>query len=435
MYLVFDEVFAPVVRHTTFRILLAIAGKKHLMIKHYDAKTAFLNGYLKETVYMSQPEGYEIEDRRYACKLNKSIYGLKQAARVWNEQLHETLVELGFNQSEVDPCLYILVRGEDSIYLIVYVDDILIAAKTNEKIGEIAKSLKNRFPITDLGALHHYLGVQVERNEGIYYIHQSNYIEKVASSVGLDNARSSKIPLDPGYMKARRDHEPMEKMEQYQQLIGALLYIATISRPDISASVTILSQFNKNPTQSDWTEAKRIVRYLMGTKDLKLKLGGEFNNESIEGYADADWAGYSVERKSHSGYVYLLYGGCISWTCRKQSCVALSSTEAEYIALSEACQEGMWISYILRDLLGKDSLKLTLYDDNQSCIQIATNNKFSNRTKHIETRYHFVRRLRQEKIIELKYCPTDQMIADLLTKPLSATKLNFLLQKCNLQNQ
>lgn len=213
----------------------------------------------------------------------------------------------------------------------MYVDDILISASTNEKIEKIAESLKNRFPITDLGILHHYLGVQVNINEGIYYINQSNYIEKITFSVGLQHARFSKTPLDPGYLKVRCGDKPMDNMEKYQQLIGALLYVASITRPDISASVTILSQFNKNPTQSDWTEAKRIVRYLMGTKDLKLKLGGNFDNETIEGYADADWAGYSPERKSHSGYVYLLFGGCISWACRKQSCVALSSLIAHLI--------------------------------------------------------------------------------------------------------
>lgn len=251
--------------------------------------------------------------------------------------------------------------------------------------------------------------------------------------MGLDSAKNSKVPLDPGYIKARTNGIPMTNPERYQQLIGSLLYIAINTRSDIAASVTILSRFNKNPTESDWTEAKRTVRYLLGTIELKLRLGGNYDDKILTGYADADWAGNNFDRKSNSGYVFQLFGGSISWACRKQSCIALSSTEAEYVSLAEACQEAIWIKKLLKGFLGQENIEAIIYEDKTSCLNMVSNPKFSNQTKHIDTKYHFVRSLFDQGVIKFKYCPTDEMTADLLTKPLLATKLNYLLQKCGLQ--
>lgn len=430
----YNEVFVPVVRPVTFRSLLVIAGRNKFVIKHYDAKTAFLNGNLKETVYMSQPEGYEKKSEEHVCRIRKSLYGLKQAAKVWHDKVDEILKELVFEQSEADPCLYFKRCKFTIIYLIIYVDDILIVARTEDEINQIAVALNKHFQLSDLGHLHHYLGIQVEKLENIFCIHQSAYIQKVATSMGLQDAKYSKIPLDPGHIKARDNNGALiEKPERYQQLIGALLYIAVNTRPDIAASVTILSQFNKRPIEADWIEAKRIVRYLMGTKELKLQLGRDTESEALIGYADADWAENNTDRKSNSGYVYQIFGGTISWACRKQTCIALSSTEAEYISLAEACQEGMWIQKLLQDLLNKETIEVIMYEDNQSCLKMISNFKFSNRTKHIDTKYHFVKHLQSQGLRSFKYCPTELMIADLLTKPLKAVKLNFLLQNCGLQ--
>ena len=252
--------------------------------------------------------------------------------------------------------------------------------------------------------------------------------------MGLQDAKFSRIPLDPGHVKARDNNDkPMKNSERYQQLIGALLYIAIDNRPDIAASVTILSQFNKGPIEADWKEAKRTVRYLMRTKELKLRLGENIENEALLGYADADWAGNNTDRKSNSGYVYRLFGGTISWACCKQTCIALSSTEAEYISLAEACQEGMWIKKLLHELMNNESIDIIIHEDNQSYLKMISNFKFSNRMKHIDTKYHFIKNLQSQGLMHFKYCPTEFMIADLLTKPLNALKLKFLLQKCGLQ--
>lgn len=430
----YDEVFAPVVRHTTFRVMLTIAGQDKLIVVHYDAKTAFLNGQLKETIYMRQPEGYAVKDKEeMVCKLIKSIYGLKQAAKAWNDHLDDVLKSDGFQQSEADPCLYVKYEIEEIIYVVVYVDDFLIACKKRKPIEKTANNLKEHFTLSNLGEIRHYLGVQVIRdNNGIFWIHQGNYIDQILARFGLHEAKTSSIPLDPGFDKIE-EQVPMKDSEKYQQLIGALLYISVNTRPDITASVCILSQYNKQPTETTWNEAKRIARYLKGTKNLWLKLGNEEDEErELYGYSDADWAQSKKDRKSNSGHIYKYNGSLISWGCKKQNSISLSTMEAEYIALAEACQEGLWIQRLLKDFGKQQRKKTVIYEDNQSCLKFILNSKFSNRTKHIDTKYHFVKDLKNRDIMDFKYCPTEHMLADMLTKPMGAQKLSTLREKNNL---
>lgn len=262
----YDEVFAPVVRQTTFKILLTIAGKENLIIKHYDSKTAFLNGDLHQTVYMAQPEGYVISEEnnvKKLCKLKKALYGLKQSAKLWNEKLNSILLNFNFLQSQTDSCFYIERIKENTIFVIIHVDDFLIASKSIDTINETAEFLKRKFQLLCLGILHCYLGIKVRRNsEEIYCIEQTQYIEKILKKIGLNDAKLSNVLIDSGYVKSDKENQPiMEEHEKYQQLIGALLYLAVNTRPDIAASVIILSQNNKHSTSIDWTETKRVGRY------------------------------------------------------------------------------------------------------------------------------------------------------------------------------
>ena len=428
--------FAPVVKQTTFRTLLTIAGQKGMVVKHFDAKTAFLNGKLKERIYMSQPEGYIEGNQEDTCRLIKGIYGLKQAAKVWHDQLSDYIKEYGFMQSVADPCLYIKVDGDNIVYLIVYVDDFLIAAKDIKSINEVADFLSKKFQLKDLGILSYYLGMEIRRNaDGIFCIKQSTYIQSILNRFGLQDAKISRTPLDQGYLKIRQDNEPMPDSERYQQLIGSLLYLAVNSRPDIAASVTILSQYNRSPTKADWNEAKRIARYLKGTSDYELRLGEKNGVPGLIGYADADWAENRSDRKSNSGYIFRFYGSPISWACRKQTCVADSSTHAEYIALAEATREGLWIRYLLEEFKRRAQKTTLVYEDNQSCLKLVENGKFSSRSKHIDIKYHFIRDIKKKDIMDYKYCPTNEMIADMLTKPLGKVKLKDLAEKCGLMCQ
>lgn len=433
----YDEVFAPVVRHATFRTLLTIAGIKGMITMHYDAKTAFLNGSLKEEILMEQPEGFA-SDKNKVCKLIKSLYGLKQAAKTWNDTLNEILKLYKFFQSETDPCLYWKKVEDKIIYLIVHVDDFIISCIDAELIKQTADDLSKHFSLSNLGELHHYLGLQIKRDKnGIYNINQSQYIDSLINRFGLNDAKISKIPLDPGYLKIDRENlKIMPDAKKYQQLIGGLLYIAVHTRPDINAAVTILSQHNNYPTQIDWNETKRVLRYLKGTKNMFLKLGNiEDKNKNLYGFADADWAQNKKDRKSNSGRIFKFFGSPISWSCKKQECVALSSTEAEYISLADASQEAVWLRRLLADF-GAEQIDATIiYEDNQSCLKLLANDKFSHRTKHIDTKYKFAKYLKnEEKIMDYKYCPTEFMLADLFTKPLNRVKLEKMRKDCNIDN-
>lgn len=423
----YDEVFAPVTRSSTFRMLLTVSAKRKYLVKQFDIKTAFLNGKLQEEIYLSQPPGFKINNQVY--KLKKSLYGLKQAARVWNQTIHQVLIDTRFCQSQTDKCLYFKHSDKEACYLIIHVDDIIIAGSSLSVINQVQDTLSQHFQIKDLGSIKFFLGISVDQDElGNYYINQEGYISKIVSEAGLDDAKSSKIPLDPGYYKIK-DSELLKSNEEYRKLIGMLLYVSTNSRPDISSSISILSQKVSNPTKTDLNEVKRVIKYLSGTRNYKLKLSTENSEQNLEIYSDANWAEDRVDRKSNSGYIAFLYGGTVSWACRKQSCVSLSSTEAEYVALSETTQEVIWLQRLCQDFSIQVQLPIQVNSDNQSAINMLQSHKFSNSTKHIELRYHFIKDISEQGIIKVKFCPGEFNLADMLTKPLGASKLKELRSK------
>ena len=333
----YDEVFAPVVRPTTFRTLLSVSAHRDYKVQQYDIKTAFLNGKLdKDTcIYMKQPPGFEVGTK--VCKLKKSLYGLKQAAKSWNDEINRVLLLCGCVQSNIDPCLYSVRRNDQIGYVLVYVDDLIIAGENDDVIDFVAGKIGGEFMIKSLGTVQRYLGIDVLKDvNGNYMISQSGYIQKIIEEADLVDAKVSSIPLDPGYEKLNCEEKVSEY--EYRKLIGMLLYVSVNSRPDISASVSILSQKMSSPTKVDMNEVKRVIRYLKGTIHYKLQVSDVQKDLYLEAYSDANWAECRNDRKSNSGYLCFL-GGTISWSCRKQNSVSLSSTEAEYIALAETCQK------------------------------------------------------------------------------------------------
>lgn len=428
----YDEVFAPVVRQTTFRMLLSVAAKRGYKVKHYDIKTAFLNGELEEDIYMRQPPGFEKNNK--VCHLLKGLYGLKQAARSWNKAIHSVLTSNGYKQSMYDKCLYMKTTNGELCYILLYVDDFIIASKSEEAIKNIADIIGEKFEMKCLGDIQHFLGIEIERDEqGNFMMNQRNYINKIIADCGLTDAKVSKIPLDVGYEKLECD-KMLEDNNIYQKMIGQLLYVSINTRPDISASVSILSQRVSNPRQADLIEIKRIMRYLKGTSNLKLRLSSNDKEQNLIGYTDANWAESKLDRKSNSGYIFMMYGGTVSWACRKQVCVSLSSTEAEYIALCEGSQELVWIKGICKELQVQMQKSTKLYVDNQSCMKLVDNQKFSNRTKHIDTKFHFVRDLNERGELTLEYCSSELNVADLLTKPLGPKRIKDLREKAKVMN-
>lgn len=428
----YDEVFAPVVMHTTFRTLLSVAAKRKMIVHHFDAKTAFLNGKLKETIYMKQPEGFD-GDGSKVCLLKKSIYGLKQAARSWNTALHKVLIEAHFKQSYNDPCLYSKKIDGQFCYVIVYVDDLIVAVLYIEQMNEIERIFKPHFVMQDLGQINYYLGMQVTKDDNENFeLNQSAYIMKIVSDFGLQNAKPAKTPMEVSYGKSNSS-QPLDSNKKYRSLIGRLLYLSVNSRPDISASVSILAQKVSTPTDEDWNQLKRVVKYLKATHHLKLKLSNiQASDLSLFGYADATWADDKLDRKSISGRIVHFNGGTISWSSNKQNLVASSSCEAEFISISEASKEIKWLRQLLEEMHEGINAPTTIFEDNQACIELVRDHKFSYKTKHMDTRYKMIRDLIGQKVIKCEYCPTEEMVADLLTKPLSTIKHNHLREMCNL---
>lgn len=431
----YDEVFAPVAKPFTFRIMLTIAGMENLEILHYDFKTAFLNSNLNEEIYLKQPEGYVKDgNENKVYKLNKCIYGLKQAARMWNSTIDLVLQEIGFSKGNFDQCLYI--NKTKNMYILIFVDDLLIACDNVTYIEETIKKLSKKFEITFIGKVENYIGIQVRKDEnGIYTIGQRNYVKKVLNNLNLNTSKSSKIPLDTGYYKNReQQQEEFLRPDDYRKAVGSLLYLSVNTRPDVSVAASILGRQVAKPYMYDWKEMKRVAKYLKGTINTEIKMGNKEETEEIlYGYADADWAGDKEDRKSNSGYVFIYKGALIDWCCRKQTCVALSSTEAEFIALAEACQQAVFLKNIFEDF-GKEIVNIIMYEDNQAALKMLDHGKMSNRTKHIETKYNFIKDLKQKNIIKFEYCPTNDMLADLLTKPMSQEKLSYFKKELQIQN-
>jgi hypothetical protein len=412
----YEETFSPVVRMESVRSLLAFGAKNNMIIHQMDVETAFLNGNLTENVYMSQPEGFVVEGKEdHVCKLNKSIYGLKQSSRCWNVALHDHLCKIGLVQSLNDPCIY---YSEDKTKICaVYVDDIILLADNELSMSNIKKEVSSKFIVKDLGELDYFLGIHVRNDVDSIILSQSSYIERMLERFSMDQCKPVPTPVDPNVKLVKADEESeLVDVTLYQSAVGSLLYLSTRTRPDIAYAVGSVAKYCSKPTKEHWVAVKRIMRYLRGTISFGLhypKAGAA----SLVGFSDSDWGGDQDDRRSTSGYVFMLGDCCISWKSKKQACVALSTAEAEYIALSGAGQECVWLKRLMGDLdVCTDNC--ILYEDNQSAIALTKNPQFHGRSKHIAIRYHYIRELVENRVLKVEYCSTSDMIADVFTKGL-----------------
>ena len=429
----YDETFSPVVRFSSIRTLLAFAVQNGMFIHQMDVITAFLNGKLDEDIYMNQPEGYIIPGKEnFVCYLKRSIYGLKQSPRCWNKELLDYLVELGFIQSVGDPCVFVCTVNDKLVIIAVYVDDLILATEDSTDMCDLKEALGNRFKMKDLGVLHYCLGIEITQDGECLRLNQKQYILRMLEKFGMLDAYSVTTPAD-GNVKLIKDDGVSAKVDKslYQSLVGSLLYAAVATRPDIGQSVSAVSKYSSDPTMAHLTAAKRVLRYLKGTMDLGLTYKKSDGNV-LKAYSDSDWAGDQDDRHSTSGYVSVLSGGAVNWLSKKQASVALSTAEAEYIALSAATQEVIWLRRLLEDFGVNMSLSTEVLEDNQGAIAISKNPVRHNRTKHIDIRYHFIREAVEDGTVRLTYCPTKDMVADILTKPLPKGQFQLLRAKLGL---
>lgn len=415
----YEETFSPVVRYSTIRLLLAVAAQNGLSVDHMDVKTAFLNGDLKEVVYMEQPQGYEVPGKeKHVYKLHKAIYGLKQASKAWYDKINNVLINLGFKKSLCEPCVYVRGEKEDLLIIALYVDDILLFSHGTKVKDELKLELTKKFEMKDLGLAKHILGMRLIQEEGNISLDQELYIKDMLNQFNMIECNEIATPLETG-LKLAKGKEP-DIHSKYRSLIGSIMYVAVCTRPDIAHAASYLSQFNNCNSDTHWKAAKRVLRYLKKTMHYKI-LFQKSPNFTITGYADADWGSDLIDRRSYTGYVFKIGEAAVSWESRKQRTVALSTAEAEYMALCDAAKEAMFIRNFFRECLDS-SICIPIFNDNQSALKLCLNQMFHSKSKHIDLRHHFVRQAVSEGVIQIQYLSTQNMIADILTKALTSEK-------------
>jgi histone deacetylase 1/2 len=416
----YDDTYSPVVKPTTIRVILSLAVMQGWTMRQLDVDNAFLHGFLEEEVYMVQPPGYADKNHpHYICKLEKSLYGLKQAPRAWFARLSSKLQSLGFTPSKADVSLFIYKHGSVTIYILVYVDDIIVVASSAQAADQLLVQLRQTFPVKDLGRLGFFLGIEVKHQQDGLHLSQQKYITDLLAKTNMTQAKTVSTPMASSEKLSRHVGVPLsaEEMTRYRSTVGALQYL-TLTRPDISFSVNKVCQFLSAPTDVHWSAVKRILRYLKFTMSYGLLLQ-KSSTTLLSGFADADWAGCPDDRRSTGGHAIFLGGNLVAWSSRKQPTVSRSSTEAEYKSVANATAEIIWIQGLLKELGVYMSRAPILWCDNLGATYLSVNPIFHARTKHIEVDYHFVRERVAYKALDIRFISTHDQLADVLTKPLA----------------
>ncbi len=434
----YEQTFAPTLRFDTLRVLLALAAIDDLELQQMDVSNAYLAGDLSdEVLYMDPPEGLPADETcNQVCKLQKGLYGLKQAGRVWNKTLDAALQGLGFQATPSDPSVY---RSQSNVIIGVYVDDLLLLGKDPQAIEHVKKSLARQFKIKDLGNANVCLGIQIHRDRvnRRLTIDQSAYTRKILAQFGYSEARAAASPADGGdraITAFRDDSDKLADKALYMEAIGSLLWLARATRPDLAYILGRLCQHNSKPAQRHWEAVQRVFQYLAGTANYGIcfeaastSLTSSTNEIPTPiGYSDADFASNPNNRKSVSDCLFKLVDGAVIWGSRVQRSVSTSTTEAEYVALAEAGKIAKWLGELLADLgyIQLAQAPIRLYGDSRAALALTEDPKHHSRTKHIDVRHHLIRQLANDRVVELTYCSTNKMLADGLTKVLTGLKLS-----------
>ncbi|CAJ2666407.1 unnamed protein product [Trifolium pratense] len=428
----YTETFSPVSKKDSLRVILALVAHFDLELHQMDVKTAFLNGDLEEEVYMKQPEGFFSNDgEHFVCKLKKSIYGLKQASRQWYLKFHGIISSFGFVENPMDQCIYQKVSGSKTCFLILYVDDILLASNDNGLLHEVKQFLSKNFDMKDMGEASYVIGIKIhrDRHRGVLGLSQETYINKVLERFRMQNCSPSVAPIVKGdkfnLNQCPKNDFEREQMKNipYASVVGSLMYAQVCTRPDIAFAVGILGRYQSNPGMDHWKAAKKVLRYLQGTKDNML-MYRQTDNLDVIGYSDSDLAGCVDSRKSTSGYIFMMAGGAISWRSAKQTLIATSTMEAEFVSCFEATSHGVWLKSFISGLRIMDSISrpLKIFCDNSAAVFMAKNNKSGSRSKYIDIKYLAIRERVKDKVVVIEHISTDLMIADPLTKGMPPLK-------------
>ncbi|CAL9009693.1 unnamed protein product [Prunus brigantina] len=426
------ETFSPTAKLTTLRCLLAIAASRNWFLHQLDVQNAFLHGDLDEEVYMVPPPGLRRQGENLVCRLNESLYGLKQASRNWFSKFSTAIQNAGFRQSKADYSLFTKVKGTSFVGVLIYVDDILVTGNDAQEIQLLKDSLLRQFRIKDLGNLKYFLGIEVSRSRKGIFMSQRKYALDILQDAGLLGARPETFPMEQNLKLSPTEGDLLNDPTRYRRLVGKLIYL-TVTRPDLVYSVQTLSQFMHQPRKPHLDAALRILRFVKGTPGQGL-LFPSSSNLKLKAFCDSDWAGCPTTRRSVTGYCIFLGDSLVSWKSKKQTNVSRSSAEAEYRAMATTCLELTWLRYILQDLQVSQDEPAPLHCDNQAALYIAANPVFHERTKHIEIDCHIVREKLLAGIISTSHVPSRAQLADIFTKALGRNNFQLMSSKLGLHN-
>ncbi|GJS47878.1 retrovirus-related pol polyprotein from transposon RE1 [Tanacetum coccineum] len=406
-------------------LLIAIAAQRNWKIHHLDVKSAFLNGELEEEIYVKQPEGFEVvgqEEKVY--RLYKALYGLKQAPRAWYAKIDAHLLNHNFRRSSSESTLYIKqFNSQERLIISLYVDDLLVIGSNDHLVKKFKKQMESEFDMSDMGLVSYFLGMEIKQLPNGVHISQRKYASDMLKKFKMFLCKPVTSPLVYKCKLSKDDGKKLVNPTRFRSIVGSLLYL-TISRPDLAFAASFLSRFMGEPSSSHLGAAKRVLRYVKGSLDLGIMF--ERNKDvKLEGYADSDWAGSIDDSKSTSGYIFTLGSGVFCWNSKKQSVVAQSSAEAEYISVAGAVNHAIWIRKLLSDLDLTQEGPTAIFCDNKSAIAIAENPVQHGRTKHINVKYHAIREAEKNEEVKLKYCTSETQLADMLTKSITGKKLNY----------
>ena len=429
----YTEVYSPTLKLDSLRVMLAIAATEDLEVHQLDVVNAYINGTLEETIHMEPPNALNLRLGQVLL-LQKPMYSLKQSGRVWYNDIYSRLQELGFTRTESDWSVFVSIDGSLTIGL--YVDDMVIMGRNVDAINALKQALMKVYPLKDMGEITGCLGIRITRNRALQTIQldQESYFSTVLLNYGLENCTPVATPCDgyTGISPATADEERADQ-QLYSSMVGSVMWGAVATRFDVAWITNRLTQFCIDPTVRHQNAVIRILRYIAGTLQFAIVLGGlQEPDRNLVGYTDADYGGVQ-DRHSIGASLFLLGGGPVSWSSKRQRVVVTSTVESEYIALCTGAKTGVWIRRLLYELnyghYTSETGTIRMLGDNQGSLSLANNPENHQRTKHIDIQYHYVRELVESGAITIEYCPTKLMLADILTKPLSKAVFLGILRR------
>jgi len=423
----YSETFSPVAKMSSVLLFISLAAMNDWPLFQLDIKNAFLHGDLLEEVYMEQPPGFVAQgENAKVCRLRKSLYGLKQSPRAWFGRFSQVLAQFGMQKCSSDHSVFFRRSDHGIVLLVVYVDDIVITGSDSSGMASLKVFLHSHFSTKDLGNLKYFLGIEVMRSKKGIFLSQRKYVLDLLTEVGKLGVKPCSTPMVPNQQFVK-DGEAFSDPERYRKLVGKLNYL-TVTRPDISYSVSIVSQFMSSPTVEHWRAVEQILSYLKFAPGRGV-LYRNHGHSDIECFSDADWAGSKEDRRSTSGYCVFMGGNLVSWKSKKQNVVSRSSAESEYRAMSQGTCEIVWLVQLLNEVGIKTATPAKLWCDNQAAIHIASNPVFHERTKHIEIDCHFIREKIQQGLVSTSYVKTGEQLGDIFTKALNGARIDYLCNK------